>query len=222
MVTYGSYLSKRDNIISTCIPITVGDTIVSFFAAIAVFSTVFAVGLEPDVGVGLFFHTFPMVFSKLPGGYLWAVLFFIFVLLSALTSQISVMEPFIAYLIDDKGWKRRSAASLCGLGALLLGIPCALSANILKTITFDGVSIIDTVQFLAQGIFIPIGGLLAVLLVGWKWGLDKALVQLNQGSSKFFDSYPVLNRYLRFTIKYSAPVLIVLVLADAIYTWASR
>ena len=88
MITYGSYLKKDTNLLGLCIPIVVADTLISLLAAVGIFSIVFAAGMQPDSGLGLIFHTLPMVFSQLPGGYLLALFFFLLVSLAALTSEI--------------------------------------------------------------------------------------------------------------------------------------
>ena len=126
LVTYGSYLGKEENVVKNCFPVVLMDTLVSIFAAIAVFTIVFSVGMEPNSGPGLIFYTLPYAFSQITGGYLLAILFFLLVFLAALTSEISAMEPTIAYLVDERGWKRKPAVFACGLGAFLLGIPSAL------------------------------------------------------------------------------------------------
>ena len=211
LVTYGSYLTGKENLIKNCLPIALMDTVVSVLSAIAVFTIVFSVGMEPDSGPGLIFHTLPLAFSQLPGGYLLAVLFFLLVVIAALTSEISAMEPTIAYLIDEKGWKRRSAVIACGLGAFLLGVPSALSNNLLKEFTFHGFTFLDAIDYLCNNILIPIGGLFAVILVGWKWGLPNALVQLKQGAEGLFDRHPLLVTYFKVCLKYTAPILIIFV-----------
>ncbi|NGX43453.1 MAG: hypothetical protein K940chlam7_01750 [Chlamydiae bacterium] len=89
MVTYGSYLDKNDNLIKSCFPVVVMDTLVALLAAVVVFSIAFAGGMKPDSGSGLIFHTLPFIFSQIPGGYFVAVMFFLLVVLAAITSQIS-------------------------------------------------------------------------------------------------------------------------------------
>ena len=173
LVTYGSYLGKNENVVKNCFPVVIMDTLVSIFAAIAVFSIVFSVGMKPDAGPGLIFHTLPWAFSQITGGYLLAVSFFLLVFLAALTSEISAMEPSIAYLVDERGWKRKPAVFACGLGAFLLGVPSALSYNLLKDYTVHGMTFLDMIELLCSNILIPIGGLFAVILVGWVWGVPK-------------------------------------------------
>lgn len=221
MVTYGSYLSKRDNLVKSCVPIVIMDTLVAIFAAIAIFTIVFSVGLEPDSGPGLIFHTLPMVFSQIPGGYFFACLFFLLVFLAALTSEISALEPSIAYLVDERGWKRRSAVITCGIAAFLLGIPSALSFSTFSHVKFGSFNFLDLFDFMSTTILIPLGGLCAIVLVGWRWGFVQAWETLKHGSDAYFDRKPWLKRYFWFSIKFSAPVLIVIIFLHAMMTLSS-
>lgn len=217
MITYGSYLGKKENVITSCLPVVLMDTLVAFLSAIAVFTIVFSGGLKPDAGPALIFHTLPWVFSKIPGGYFVAVLFFLLVFMAALTSEISALEPSIAYLIDEWKWKRKYAVVVCGLGAFLIGIPCALSSSLLKEHLVFGFTFLDFMDFTTTGILIPLGGLFAVLLVGWFWGVKKAVAQLKEGGEETFKSHRWLPRYLSFSLKYSAPILILFVLFHALF-----
>lgn len=216
MVTYGSYLSKNDNLVKNCFPVVVMDTLVSIFAAVAVFSIVFAGGLEPNSGPGLLFHTLPMIFGQIPGGYFFAILFFFLVLIAAVTSQISAMEPTIAYLMDEKGWGRHTAVAIVALFVLLAGLPSALSYSVLKNYTFYGMNFLDFVSFIASSILIPLGGFLAVILVGWVWGAEKAIDQLKLGAFDFFEKKSWLKTYFWFCFKYTAPILMIFVFLNAL------
>lgn len=216
LVTYGSYLDNDENIVVSSFPIVLMDTMVSVLSAIAVFSIVFSVGMEPNSGPGLIFHTLPWAFSQVPGGYLLGFLFFLLVVIAALTSEISALEPSIAYLIDERGWKRKSAVLTCCGAAFLLGIPSALSYNLLKNYMISGMTFLDFMDFLASSILIPIGGLLAVVLVGWRWGFIDALKSLQQGTKGLLTRSRWLRRYFWFCIKYSAPALILLILINSL------
>jgi neurotransmitter:Na+ symporter, NSS family len=215
MVTYGSYLGKNDNLVKSCIPIVIMDTLVAIFAAVAIFTIVFSVGLEPDSGEGLLFLTLPMVFSQIPGGYFFACLFFLLVFLAALTSEISALEPSIAYLVE-KGWKRRRAVIACGVGVFVVGLPSALSFNVLKDVKFWGMSFLGLFDFTSTTILIPLGGFFAVVLAGWRWGFANLWESLKHGSDGYFDEKPWLKRYFWFTIKLSAPLLIIFIFLHAI------
>lgn len=216
LVTYGSYLGPKENLVKTGFPVVIMDTLVSLLSAIAVFTIVFSVGMEPNSGPGLIFHTLPWAFSQVSGGYILAVLFFLLVVIAALTSEISALEPSIAYLVDERNWKRHHAVLACGAAAFLLGIPSALSYNLLKNYTFFGMTFLDSIDFLCSSILIPVGGFCAVALVGWRWGCPNAMAKLKEGSHELFEKHPILEKYFWFCFKYSAPLLIILVFLNAL------
>lgn len=210
MITYGSYLHQKENVLSACLPALLMDTIVSILAAIAVFTIVFSVGLNPDVGPGLVFQTLPIAFHQIPWGGVFSTLFFLLVAIAAVTSEISAMEPAIAYLIDEWEISRHRAVWICGVGAFLLGIPSALSFSL-----FDG-AFLDLVDTLCTQILIPLGGFFAVVLVGWRWGANKAVAHLQSGATELFDRHAWLRVYFRFCFKYCAPLLMVVIFLNAL------
>lgn len=214
MVTYGSYLKKSESLPSTCVPISVFSTIVSLLAGMAIFSIVFSVGVSPDSGTSLMFQTLPLIFSKMTGGYFMALLFFLLLFLAGITSQISALEPVIAFLMDEWKWKRHYAVIVSALFSYLLGIPCALSFGIMKNATIFGMNIFNFMEFLCVNILIPLGGFLAVILVGWRFGMNKAIPLIKEGTSNAFSRYPVISWYIKISIKYVAPILIVFILLD--------
>lgn len=216
MVTYGSYLKNNQNIISTCLPILFMDLLVSILSAIAVFTIVFSVGIEPDAGPALLFHTLPWVFSQIQGGYALAVAFFLLVSLAAVTSEISAMEPAIAYLSDERGWTRHTSVIVCGLGAFTIGIPSVLSYGILSHFTLFDMPILEFMEFLCSSILIPLGGLFAVILVGWVWGYEEAWKHLKQGAESLAEKQPWLKPYFGICIRYIAPLSILLVFLRAV------
>lgn len=217
LVTYGSYLSKKENIITSSFPVVVMDTLVSIFSALAVFTIVFSIGLKPDQGPSLLFQTLPLVFSQIPGGYLLSVLFFLLVVIAALTSEISALEPLIAYLCDERRWKRHQAVLFSGTASFLVGVPCALSTSTLRHIPVLGhENILEAAIYLCSNILIPLGGLAAVLLVGWRWGIASTFEELNEGSENGFKENPLLRGYLRVCFRYVSPLLILIVFLSAI------
>ena len=215
MVTYGSYLRRGDNILGSCLPVILMDTVVSLLAAVAVMTIVFSAGLAPTAGESLLFETLPIVFSSTPGGYLFGVGFFLLVTLAAVTSEISAMEPAIAYLMEKK-LSRHLATACVTLGGFLLGIPCALSFSYFSGYTFLGETFFGAVAFVATAIMIPLGGFAAVVLVGWGWGPRRAIESLRTGAEELFNRRPWIGAYFSFCFKYVAPTLIALVFIHAL------
>ena len=216
MVTYGSYLGKKENIPGTCLPITLFGMSLSLLAGIAIFTIVFSAGISPSSGVSLMFQTLPVIFSKIPGGYFMCLLFFLLLVLAALTSQISAMEPLIAYFTDNGKWKRHKAALITTLLVFIVALPCVLSFGPWKEFTLFGKNFFNLLLFLSLNILIPIGGLAAVILVGWKWGFKKAFSHLSQGAEELFKRYPALRWYFGISIKYVAPLIILTIMMDAL------
>ena len=105
------------------------DLLVALLAGIALFPALFAVHLPPDSGTGLAFKTFPVIFNQIPLGTIIMPIFFILLVVAALTSTISLMEVICSYFIDEKGWSRKKAAGLMGFVVILVGIPSALAMN---------------------------------------------------------------------------------------------
>lgn len=211
MVTYGSYLTKKDNIPLTGFPITVAVTIVSLLAGIAIFPAVFSIGLMPDEGVDLMFKTLPLVFSKITGGYFISILFFLLIFSAGITSLISALEPLVAFLIDEKNFSRHQAVFWVGIGAFLLGVPSALSFGVWKSVSIFGTSIFLAVVYLSVNILVPIGGLGAVILIGWRWGVDKAKEHLLEGAGKYYRKWTWLQKGILFSIRYVSPIVILII-----------
>lgn len=216
MITYGSYLPKKESILNNCLPVAAIDTGIALLAGFAIFPMIFSVGISPSEGPPLVFYTLPLVFSKIKGGYLLAILFFLLLELAALTSQISAMEPLIAYLVDEKKWKRTSAATLVSISSFALGVPAALSNFIEPRFTIFGKNYFEFISDIALEIMIPIGGLLAVLLLAWKWGMKKVYEALSHGSANYWIDNAFMKGYLWFTIKYAAPVLVLIIMIQSL------
>ena len=208
MITYGSYLPKKTPFVGSCVAIAFAVILVSILSAIAVFTTVYSANMEPEGGLGLMFQTLPVVFSTMPGGYFLAITFFLLVALAALTSEISVLEPPIAYLVDNHRWKRQNAALAVGAAAFTIGIPCALATSTLSSWTFAGKNILELFDLTATTLLVPLGALLGVLLVVGKWGFNAAFTELTNGKP---ENYPAGRFYLKACLKYIAPVLILVI-----------
>jgi len=215
MLTYGSYMSKKTSVPNSALQIVVLDTLIALIAGIAIFTSVFAAGLDPAAGPGLIFHTLPSVFVKMPGGYIFSILFFILLSIAALTSSISLLQVVVSYFVDERGWQRHKAVIVMTSLISMLGIPSALSFNVLADFKILGLNFFDLVDFLASNILLPLGGLLISVFVAWIWGFDKALVNLREGAEKLFDNNPMVIKFWKIFLRYFAPILIFIVLLQS-------
>ncbi len=216
MVTYGSYLDENENLPTTCLPIAFFGTLISILAGVAIFTIVFAFGLPASSGESLMFQTLPLIFSSMSGGYILCFAFFLLLLMAGLTSQISAMEPFISYLIDRNQWKRKKAVLVASSCILFVALLCTLSFGVLRHAQIFGMTIFQFLIYLSLNILIPIGGLFAVLLVGWKWGIHKGLTNIKRGTGSLFERYPFIRMYLSVGIKYLAPFIIVFIMLNSL------
>ncbi|MBV0933604.1 sodium-dependent transporter [Marinobacterium weihaiense] len=182
MMAYGSYLPQKVNIARTAMTIAFMDTGVALLAGLAIFPLVFANGLEPGAGPGLIFVTLPLAFGQMTGGVLFGTLFFGLLLVAALTSAISMLEPVVEWLEEHKGISRAKSAFFGGLAIWLVGIGTVLSFNVWSDIHplgflpyFEGKTLFDLLDFLVSSLMMPLGGLAIALFVGWamqRQGLD--------------------------------------------------
>jgi NSS family neurotransmitter:Na+ symporter len=209
MLTYGSYISKRDNLVSSAGWVCFSDTLVAFLAGIIIFPTLFATpGLHPEQfqpSTGLMFQVFPMVISKIPGGYIFGVLFFILLLVAAVTSTISLLEVPTAFLIDERKWRRKTAALAIGAISFVLGVPSALSVGGSQALTkFNFLKKIDLVF---GNILLAVGALFICIFLVYAWGMAKALAEIANGNPRF-----QLKPLWVFNIKFLAPLTIIIIL----------
>lgn len=168
MMTYASYFSDLTRLGRTA-GITAGlDTMVAILAGVMIFPAVFTYGLSPQAGPTLVFEVLPLVFTQLPGGPLWAILFFLLLVIASLTSTVSMSEIGISYFCEEKRYSRPKATVVSMVLALAGGALCALSFGPLKELQVGGKNIFDIFDYTATNILLPIGGLVCCLFVGWK------------------------------------------------------
>ena len=213
MITYGSYLKKDQDIPANSYWIAGADTGIALLAGFAIFPAVFAFGLEPGAGPGLTFITVPAVFASMGAiGHFFGILFFILLTVAAITSAISLLEVVCAYFIDEKKWNRKKAAWIMGIIIFLLGIPSSLGQGVWSGYKFiGGRDFLDSLDFIASNILLPLGGFLLCIFIGWYWGTDKAVEEGNIGAKGI-----TLGGGYRFLIKYVAPIAIFVVFLKSI------
>ena len=210
-ITYGSYLKKDDEIPSSALSVLGLDTGIALLAGFIIFPAVFAMGFDPGYGAGLTFITLPAVFAEMPLGAFFGTLFFILLTVAALTSAISLLEVVTAWLVDEKGWARRQAAIVLGVIIFIVGIFPSLGYSALGGFSFPGLGtdMLDTFDWFANSIFLPLGGLLTALFAGYVWGVKditkEANLSVKPGGFAIGDWYGVL-------IKYIVPLAILVVM----------
>lgn len=212
MLTYGSYLDKGSNLVGGCLWITFLAVVSSILGGLMIMPSVFAFGLDPTAGPGLTFITMPAVFAQLPFGQFFAVIFYLCIVVAAVTSSVSMIEIVVAFLVDEHRLSRSAAAMLATLALAIVGaLPC-LSFGKLSDITFfGGKTIFDMFDFFTSNISLPIGGLIILWLAGQKcWPMIRDDISqngnLSVGTLKF----------LRIMMIGFSPILVTIVLISGL------
>jgi len=206
MITYGSYIPKSDNLVSSAGWVCFADTLIAFLAGIIIFPTLFAIpGIEPTAGESLVFKVLPLIFSKIPGGLFFGTLFFLLLIVAALTSTISLLEVPVAYFVDERNWSRRKASWIIGLLAFILGIPSALSTGGVRFLT--EINFIGNMNFIFGNLWLAVGALLICLFLGFIWGVKNAAKEIYSGNPRF-----KLRPLWSFSVKFLTPIVIILIL----------
>jgi NSS family neurotransmitter:Na+ symporter len=211
MITYGSYLSKKENVVRAAGWVAGLDTTVALLAGFIIFPAGFSIiGFDPSTsGPGLIFAVLPQLFATMPGGHLFGALFFVLLGLAALTSTISLLEVPTAALVD-RGWNRKKAVIGLTLMITALAVPSVLSQGAVAGLTrvpgveMDFLTLMATVW---NNWALPIGGFLIAIFVGWVWGADKAVAELTAEGTTF----PAARLWV-FLIKYVSPLAILFVI----------
>lgn len=207
MLTYGSYISKKENLGVTAVQVTFADTLIALLAGVAIFPAVFAFGIEPGAGPGLVFVTLPNVFNKMPGGTLFSIMFFVLLSVAALTSAISILEVVVAYFSEELKWTRKKATVMAVSAITIIGIPCSLSMGPMAKVLFFGMNFFDLLDWISSNLLLPLGGLFITAFIGWYLGKTRTKDELsNNGVLKA--SYTGL---LIFVCRFIAPIAIAIV-----------
>ena len=214
LYTYGSYMKKDVDIEQSTSQIEVFDTAIAFLAGLMIIPAVFSFfDGDPEklkAGPSLMFITLPKVFASMGMGRIIGVVFFLLVLLAALTSAISLAESCVSTIEDQLGWKRNIASVVIGIIIVILGSFSALGFGMLDFVQILGMSILDFFDFLTNSLMMPIAALSTCILIVYVVGVDK-IVEEVETSSKF-----KRKGLYKFFIKYLAPICILIILVSSI------
>lgn len=212
LITYGSYIGKNDNIISSAAWITTMDVMVAFLAGLLIFPLIFSQNLEPTEGPGLVFVVLPGVFDAM-GPVIGRVIgggFFLLLCFAALTSTISLLEVPVAYLVDDKKWRRSRAVWIIALFIFVVGLPSMLSqgaVDVFSSLGFYGGK--DFLTFVAEvfsDISLPLGGCLMSIFIAIRWKKENLSEEISSGNPKYKGS--ILEKFINIMITVICPFIL--------------
>ena len=214
IMVYGSYLPKDVSIAQASFLIALADTAVALLAGLAIFPIVFANGLEPGQGAGLIFKTLPIAFGHMEAGTLVGTAFFILLVFAAWTSAISLIEPAVAWLVENRGVNRLHASIWMGVITWLLGLGTIFSFNLWQDKTwsipflFKDYSFFDTLDFITANIMLPMGGLFIAIFSAW--------LMREASSRDELKTSEIIYTSWRFLLRYVTPVAVIIVFLNAI------
>ena len=157
----------------------------------------------------MIFLTLPLAFSEIAGGYLFSSLFFILLSFAAITSALSLLEPSVAWMIENKNYSRGKSALIIGFLIWILGFLSIFSFNVLSDFTFWKGTLFDNFDYLASNIMLPLSGLMFTIFASWVMKSDCSLEELSDVSVNIY-------RLWRFSARYIAPFGVILVFLNAI------
>jgi NSS family neurotransmitter:Na+ symporter len=216
MLAYGSYVPYGTSLVRSALAISGSILLVSLLATLMVFPLVYRYGLNPAQGADLVFNVLPVAFAEMPGGRVTGTLFFLLLILAALTPTIAGIEPLVAWLEQRRGLPRSAAVFVAAAATWIVGMGSVLSFNLwahwypfgwlarLRGMTFFG-----TLDFVTSNAMLPAGALLTCILVGWRLPWRFIENELREES-------PVVRRFCWILLRFLCPLAIAAVLVVAL------
>ncbi|MBT8144021.1 MAG: sodium-dependent transporter [Gammaproteobacteria bacterium] len=208
VMAYGAYLPASASIPGTSVAVVFADTGIALLAGLVIFPIVFANGLAPGEGPGLIFQALPLAFGQMPGGVIFATLFFLLLSFAAWTSSIGLIEPAVAWLVERYEQSRVRAASMVGATVWVLGVGSVLSFNLLADFRFWRGTIFDNLDHLASNIMLPLGGLLISVFAGWVMCRNSTSEELDMGTGVAYSTW-------RFLARFVAPIIVLVIFLNS-------
>lgn len=196
MLIFGSYLPKNVSVTRCVLIIIVIDTCVALFAGLMIFPMVFRFGMDPAGGPGLIFQILPVAFAQMPGGHFIAVVFFTLLSVAAVTSMVGLMEPLVAWVEDSFDVSRRRATVSMFIAIGALGVLSVLSYNVIADWKIGARDLNGILDYLANQIMLPVGGLLIALFAGWQISKTNLRAELPMMPAAVFELWHLLLRFL--------------------------
>lgn len=215
IMTYASYVDKKENPLFQSVATASSDLMFALVAGMAIMPAVFAFGISPQTGPGLVFETLPYVFGQMPAGGFIAILFFLALLVAAVTSSISMLEVGAAYLVEEKKISRIWACVILFAICWVVGAVCSLSFGPLSHIKIDGGNIFDFFDTLSSNILMTLGSLLTVLFVGWRLKKTDVYDEFTNGGT--LSTNARIFGVLWFLIRYICPLAILIIFISGLF-----
>jgi neurotransmitter:Na+ symporter, NSS family len=224
LITYGSYIKKNQNIVSSAAIISIADTSVAFFAGLMIFPLVFSAHQSPTEGPPLVFMVLPQIFHEM-GPLLGRVVggsFFLLLCFAALTSTVSLLEVPAAYLVDQKKLPRKTVVWGLALLIFVLGLPSMMSQGMIPALNklpfYQDRDFFSLVSDMCD-ISLTVGGCLMCAFITYTWKIENMNEELSLGNETYMGS--ILQKYISFTIQYVCPLLLgilsILVIIDKFF-----
>ena len=213
MVTYGSYLTGKEDLSQNAVIIPVIDTFVAVLAGFVIIPATIAFGFDVGQGPGLLFGTLPEIFNQLPLGRLFAILFFLLVLFAALTSSISLLEVPVSWTNDNFGWKRGKSVLFWSVLVGIIGVVASLSMGPvlgdfkITIFSAEGHNFFDFLDYFTSNFMLPLGGFLLCMFITFAWGFDNAIAEVQKGSTKGFKAAG----FWKFSMMILVPIMLIIV-----------
>ena len=207
LITYGSYIQKKENLPVTALQVTAADTLIAVMAGIMIFPAVFAFNIDPAEGFGLVFIVLPNIFAQMAGGYIFSIIFFTLLAIAALTSTVSVLEVVVAYFSEELKMTRKKATIIGSVAISIVGLFATLSFGPLKNATILNRTIFGWFNELSANILLPLGAICIVVFAGWYLGKKNVMDEIsNKGALKarFINVFMII-------LKFVAPIAITFV-----------
>ncbi|MBP3888187.1 MAG: sodium-dependent transporter [Cellulosilyticum sp.] len=210
LVTYGSYISEKEDLRQLATQVSIADTIIALFAGLLIFPAVFTYNLEPTAGPSLIFISLPEVFLKMPGGRIFSILFFVLIIVAAITSMISMLEIMVTFVDERTKLSRKSVTWLIVFVVSIGGMINIAGEGPLSFIKFSGKTIFECLDYFTNNITIPLVAVLTAVVATWIWKIPNLNKELTLGGRNATKSDHFFNLLLKWVIP---PTIIILMVA---------
>ncbi|MBK5261700.1 MAG: sodium-dependent transporter [Peptostreptococcaceae bacterium] len=210
--TYGSYLNpKNSNIPGDGAIVVFFDTLIAIVAGLVIFPALFSFDMDPDAGPGLIFLTMPKLFGQLPGGNLFGLVFFILLILAALSTGVGFVETLSSTTSELFNIKKKKSVWLTIGIIFVLGIPSVLSQGPWSNILILGKNLFDLTDFISGNILLPAGALLLSIYTAYVWKFENYMKDTNIGTNNF-----KIAKWWKLSVKFVIPVVVAIILINGL------